>query len=1854
MTGPNLFAQFQDEEQQARDLYAEFQAEESKSAVGRKRQDEESRARLVAQYTESLKNPNLSSEHRARLQRGIEQNKSKAVGGILEVRRPEDEDRSVVENFGRGLGSGVVHGVTGLVDLAGATINAPFQVADAILPGEGTGIRPARALRDWAAESGAAADEVFDSQGKAGLLGDVAGSLVSAAPGYGKLAQVSGRVIAKVAPKLAPVVQKALTGNLLQRVTGQALIDAPLNVLQATTIEGATFEDKAKVLVLGTAGSIVGGALPGKKVPIVGDFKIKPGDADRAAALPGERSASRATEIADLIQKGQTRRAERAAQIKAGREAGRLAREQWAKDNPGKSWSKDISQTDRKDYIQKFRETQAVGTSEEIVAPPSEAAPVVEVSAVGAVSEVPVKPHDPPVMSNIKETASGDTEYEFEIATGDIVTIRGQTKGDKFRASFVGSTGGEGSVGARDIIAIKQTLEGITGTKAIEGHRISGAAPGREISVESRPTVEDFQQSVDIQPAINQQMLEDLSELPLYQTPEGITQAVAQIEGLPSHNKDFLDKIYSKLVKQAKEKTLNPGDAILLQNLQALDIHIFNRDKGRLPTIVSEGTPVDKSFEDPTREFPPAFDSHLLEYDVGMTTPLIVNLVIRRDNPKVAEIDWVGNPAREGEMKVGSGKIKEILADIREKFPDLEYLVGDRVSGIAKRQGKVVDSEGHYKRVKLPDRIPPKPASDIAARQETQSSPPVSTRRMLQTVDHDRSLDDIDTLDELDDLKDEVWQQMKIGTAEEIPASPAHIADLDALAQRTRELHAIAKSAAKVKDPQPSIVTRRVAAEPVAMTGVEFRRMFQTPTKKLNLDQSTRLLQELELRTASMASSDKVPYVAKMNELRSRQAELSNPARGEGPLTIYSRGEVGGGIVGFMAGLVTGDTDEERARNAMIGALVGAGSVYGATKLFTPKTAPSIVPKNVLSSVKTFDELKEFKPESSFMEKARWIYQRTIRPAHGGEHFTRQVTGSNAIPAAKDPGKMLASFGKWIAQSEEWIAGRPFIEDANGNITELPIKNAKEIADLVAGDTEGLGKLAAARTAIELYGTKGRKTPGIDLIEAQRLVTSMPENYHQAADEMRQLHLGMLESMVQGGVLNRESVAKMSEERYYAALERAFGSSTGGPVDVKKALRIDSPNPVKERGRGSVAPIKNPYETMIANISRTHRAVEINKIKNALLDLAEANPAIGGQAFKRVDHNTRGPDGKPLVSEFTEQRVETLKTDLDISEAEARALTAAYVGDDLNPTSPTMTVYRDGNLRTYRLRRDIAESMRALRPEEFGDIEKILGLTTSVARSGIVNNPVFIARQAWRDNWQAMVNSQYGFVWGLDWVRGYLESAFQSKNYKEFVKGGGGSTGFAFRDILSQEKAIQIAKTPGSNVFDTAIKRVKELSPAEAWHSLVVPVAEAARMGEYLRARGRGASVAEAVYAGKSVVGNFQQHGAALRALSMSALFLNPSLQALDQAAFAAGIHPFRVPESAGFKFGPYTLLENSLEGRNAAAVNYIIKGVAGITIPSLLLWAVYHDDQEITELRTSETGQSFWYWRNAKGEIQKSAKPIFEGQLFGTMAELAADKYKADKPIDAAAFASAMMHDAAVNLLPTLGVVGASLWANKDYNTGGQLASGGGTPQFQLNTNTSLPARVVSEQLGGISEWMANYGGNYLTEPIAEVLSRAMSPAGIDYVVRNLGGTLAQEALRGIGQSIEYRNTNYIPPAVEWPIIRGVLVNYPGTNTGSIQKFYRDAERVDRVAKDVAHLAERDPEGFIQYFNQHKEEIALVDLYAKTRRELADMRQAIQDMKGAPQGTFQPQDVRAIQREIILRMIDQARLANEAVTLLK
>jgi hypothetical protein len=81
--------------------------------------------------------------------------------------------------------------------------------------------------------------------------------------------------------------------------------------------------------------------------------------------------------------------------------------------------------------------------------------------------------------------AMGDGKlYKFAMKGGDEAQVTGKLHGDTFRVGFMGSTGGEGSLGVGQVREVMRAIQRETGAARVSGNRISGARPGRETSRE--------------------------------------------------------------------------------------------------------------------------------------------------------------------------------------------------------------------------------------------------------------------------------------------------------------------------------------------------------------------------------------------------------------------------------------------------------------------------------------------------------------------------------------------------------------------------------------------------------------------------------------------------------------------------------------------------------------------------------------------------------------------------------------------------------------------------------------------------------------------------------------------------------------------------------------------------------------------------------------------------------------------------------------------------------------------------------------------------------------------------------------------------------------------------------------------------------------------------------------------------------------------------------------------------------------------------------------------------------------------------------------------------------------------------
>jgi hypothetical protein len=1016
-----------------------------------------------------------------------------------------------------------------------------------------------------------------------------------------------------------------------------------------------------------------------------------------------------------------------------------------------------------------------------------------------------------------------------------------------------------------------------------------------------------------------------------------------------------------------------------------------------------------------------------------------------------------------------------------------------------------------------------------------------------------------------------------------------------------------------------------------------FQKLFKGNLRTMNIDDLKSLVRGLTYKIDGNPDPDAVKLYTQ--KLHKAMEEVSIRAKDSSGPSVQMPPGVGGSALGFLAGYYSAEDDETRVSNAFMWAAVGGvGGMIGGRLVRrggAPKVdrTPSELPggdwqaqvgQHIVSSDVTQGR------EVPFLERMRKIYFETIRRSYIGERFLASI-GAEGLRTVNNPARLMEMFGRWTAQTEAALRSGPSLFDEFGNERHLGAPGAHEILKDVNGDVETLGTLMAVRTVIEHGGTI--KVP-FDMVAAVNAFHRIPEQFHRAADKARKLSLAMVEVLTDGGIISRDKMAEFSDEKWYAALERVFkfDPDMGGPAAEKgQNLSVGAQNPFKTRKKGSKDAIKNPFKTLIESIPRFYRAAELNKIKTSFVDAWEA-AGKPEEWMQLVSGKEAGEYDLHL------KKVDELKAELKgLSDDNAHALVAAFDPNAVNVEKGTMRIYRNGKIQNYRIHADLARALLSLNPDEMHWAVRMMGAPARVASTGVVLNPFFVAKMGFFDAFQATINSKYGFRPGYDNVRGWWNIVTRSKKYQSLLSVGLSHQSLAGANVENIKTTFEALERTTGTPIDVAFRHLKEARPLEFYKALVAPIADAARVGEALRALDHGASTLDAVYAAKTVTGNYQERGAwaGMRGLQHMTMFLGPALQVLDTAAYRGGVHPFRKSEA----------------GRLKDFSNYAWKSFVTIGLPSMYFWAAADGDEEIKQLRTADAGRKWWFMRlpwnvdgyGEKGQIIRIPKPILDGQLMGTTVETVLDAMYDKDPVQAGELAKSIAKDAMFNLAPTIGVIPYSLQAGQDLSRGFELYP---TWERQLDVehrgenSASFMSRMLSKKIAPTIQENV---------PL-KAIQNAVSPAGLDYLANALGGMLGRDALVLASQAVEYDQKGYVPAMKELPIIREVLVTTPSLRTRDIQQFYRHADEFERANTTFNHWLKEDIEKAVPYFEANIDKITNAKMFDTIRGQLANYRRAIADVKAMDASMISSEDRRKLIAEYTTMMLDMAKMGNELI----
>jgi conjugative element/phage-associated large polyvalent protein len=828
---------------------------------------------------------------------------------------------------------------------------------------------------------------------------------------------------------------------------------------------------------------------------------------------------------------------------------------------------------------------------------------------------------------------------------------------------------------------------------------------------------------------------------------------------------------------------------------------------------------------------------------------------------------------------------------------------------------------------------------------------------------------------------------------------------------------------------------------------------------------------------------------------------------------------------------------------------------------------------------------------------------------HGAPIGSAERLSGKKLKPHESPYVFAQMSSRFLTQAEEYLRGQgPFIPDDQGGFVPTGTPPLSQISAMVGDDVERLGWLALARRELYERATRNR-TIGLDPVASKLMYTNTPKAYHDAADKLAQYNHDLASYAVWGGLITEETRAKF-DTLFYAPIRRIFGSEVEGSASQtvtprgKRDKSLGGENPIK-RFRGSRHRMANPIETTVDMTARVIRASNQNKVAELLVKLAKDNPDAYKGVLEPASAAIRNKIKSDLKAKAEQAKAEAAEDGVELTTTEAERFIGTLGDEALAIRDNVLNVWVDGKLEHWVMHPELAYGMKSLTPHEYGMLVRAASKPADVQRAFIVNDPTFIMTMAMVDTFQAFVNTKYGFTPVLDSFKGWWAAVHNTPAFAEYRRGGGGQSSLTSRQYGRSQTSLHdiVGASSDQTPVAQAIQQLRTYHPLEAWRTLVAPVAEAARVGEYLNARGRGASVIEAVYAAKTITGNYSLQGGEWYALNRMAVFLNPALQVLDTTTRVIARNPVS------------WFMKSSILGGAA-----------------FILYMANADDDDIRELRQTQGGQRYFFFRLPNGSIAKIRKPFLEGAIFASGVEAALDKMRGDNPEAFQLWQQAVIQELKVNLLPTIGVIPAQLWANKDWLSGAPIRPEANEllePMFQARASTGAATRIIGKATN-------------------------TSPAVIEWLTRSQFGILGSQVLSAIEGAIDFKQSGEWPIAEELPFVQRVLVRFPSTNTASIRNFYDRAKKVERVAETIEYMAMNEPEMLEAYVDSHQEELALIDVFKDTRAQLADFRKAIEDVSTAESSVVAPSDKRQFTDEFLRVMIETAKSANlmhQAVT---
>lgn len=805
----------------------------------------------------------------------------------------------------------------------------------------------------------------------------------------------------------------------------------------------------------------------------------------------------------------------------------------------------------------------------------------------------------------------------------------------------------------------------------------------------------------------------------------------------------------------------------------------------------------------------------------------------------------------------------------------------------------------------------------------------------------------------------------------------------------------------------------------------------------------------------------------------------------------------------------------------------------------------------------------------------------------------QDMTGRTDIPITKDPFSMAELHRGWVGKAEAYLH--------YGVVDESFNKVGKSLDEILQPITDRLDDFRAysvAKRAVELSG-RGIES-GIALDDALATVKTLDSSqFSNTFKELVNYQDSVLKQLVDTGALSPDSMAAIRAlNQNYVPFYRLFDEAGGSGMGRQAFANL--PSPIKGI-KGSGREIIDPIESIIKNTYAITNVGERNRVGRALIELAESTPGAGRWAEKVAT---------PMFG--NQFQLDDIAKALRDAGVDTSSIDLEHVATIFKPSlfapgkENIVTVFRNGKREFWQLQPDLYRAMLTLDKESSNTLVKLLSFPAKILRAGATLNPEFMARNPIRDAFTAHVYSKYGFIPGIDTARGLFHVLKKDDLYWKW-KAAGGSHG-ALVSLDRNYLQASIRSITERSMRDKTLNIIR--NPIEGLRVLSEFTEEATRVAEFakgLKKEGMTRSgILKAAASSRDVTLDFARAGTVSKEANKVIAFFNAALQGTDKMA-----RQFRADPTGS-----------------------TVRAVTSITLPSIALYYINHDNPKYQEL--PQWQKDFFWIIPVKDKFYRIPKPFELGIIFGTLPERMLEFAKTNDRKAFDEYGKNLLEAGAPSVVPTAMLPLVEAWANKSFFT-------------------ELPIVPQSEER---LPKPLQYGP--YTSETAKALGRLMdiSPRKIDNTIRGYSAGLGTYATKGL--DLLLTGTGAVTPTPkpstyepDVPVAKAFQVRTFGQSK-SVDEFYTELEKLEGLYSGVRKrfnvpagttikLEELMGIARTKDIGMKPEDIERLIVFRKARTEFSDLRQLKANVERDNKLTTA--EKRDISTRIDQRMTDIARM---------